>query len=148
METMLAGLLPEALLIDLPEVDAQHEEIFVRLEALKEACFGADAGPLDEFGPLLEFVAYHFATEERIAEEAGLEFSRHCQAHRDNLHILGKAFDEVRKGMRDVHSFLRFVEFWLERHIVEEDKPFGASMRLLKPPARRQMRPAFDSLAG
>ncbi|MBI4741420.1 MAG: hemerythrin family protein [Betaproteobacteria bacterium] len=148
MGTILAGLLPEALVIDLPEVDAQHEEIFVRLEALKDACFGAEARPVDKFGQLLDFVAHHFATEERIAEQAGLEFSRHYQSHCDNLHILGKALNEVRKGTRDVHSFLRFVEFWLERHIVEEDKPFGASMRLLAQPARRQMRPVFGSLAG
>ena len=34
MESNLTGLLPEALLIDIPEIDVQHEEIFRRIEAL------------------------------------------------------------------------------------------------------------------
>jgi hypothetical protein len=31
----------------------------------------------------------------------------------------------VRDGARDVHSFLRYAEYWFERHITDEDKPFA-----------------------
>jgi hypothetical protein len=76
MEINLAGLLPEALLIDLPEIDAQHEEIFRRIEALKETCFGSGPVSFEEFESLLEYLKYHFATEERVAGEAGAGLRR------------------------------------------------------------------------
>lgn len=76
MEIMLKNLLPEALVIDLPEVDAQHEEIFTRIERLAS-----------------------------------------------------KALNEVRRGASDTYSFLRYVECWFERHILEEDKPFGVRLK-------------------
>ncbi|MEF8698020.1 MAG: hemerythrin family protein [Candidatus Accumulibacter sp. UW26] len=129
MEINLAGLLPEALLIDLPEIDAQHEEIFCRIEALKETCFGSGPVSLDEFDSLLNFLDYHFASEERIAREVGADFVVHAVVHQENLQALRKAFVEVRDGARDVHSFLRYAEYWFERHITEEDKPFADSVR-------------------
>lgn len=73
----------------------------------------------------------HFATEERIAQEAGLEFSLHTQTHRDNLRVIGRALSEVKQGARDVRSFLRYAEFWFERHIVQDDQPFAAKLRAI-----------------
>lgn len=129
METPFARLLPDALLIGLPEVDAQHEEIFNRIESLKATCFEHCHAPFPEFESLVAFFAHHFATEERIAEQAGLEFSLHIKAHRTNQRVLKKALDEVRSGVRDAYSFMRYVELWFERHIIEEDQPFSASLR-------------------
>lgn len=131
MEIMLTGLLPDALVIDHPEVDAQHEQIFIRIETLKIACFEGDDPAIEVFDDLLTFLGHHFATEERIAREVGLEFSQHAKTHHDNLYVLSKALDEVRRKARDVYSFLRYVEFWFERHILEEDKPFGARLKSL-----------------
>ena len=141
MEINLAGLLPEALLIDLPEIDIQHEEIFRRIEALKETCFGSGPVSFDEFESLLEYLKYHFSTEERVAGEAGAGFADHARVHRENLHALRKAFGEVRDGARDVHSFLRYAEYWFERHITEEDKPFADSVRECR--LRSSSRPEF-----
>jgi len=129
MEINLAGLLPEALLIDLPEIDAQHEEIFRRIESLKLACIGSGPIPFEDFDSLLAYLKYHFGSEERVAGEVGVDFLDHATVHRENLHALRKAFDEVRGGARDVHSFLRYAEYWFERHISEEDKPFAAKVR-------------------
>jgi hemerythrin len=77
-------------------------------------------------------VEHHFASEERIAREVGVDFLDHDAVHRENLQSLRKAFDEVRNGARDVHSFLRYAEYWFERHISEEDKPFAVSVRARK----------------
>jgi len=130
VEIKLAGLLPEALLIGLPEIDAQHEEIFRRIESLKVSCFGSGPVSFDQFESLLDYLEYHFASEERLALEVGADFDSHAAIHRDNLHALQKAFGEVRNGARDVHSFLRYAEYWFERHICEEDKPFADSVRI------------------
>ena len=129
MNIYLASLLPEALLVDLPEIDTQHEEIFDRIETLKTACFESSYVPIDEFHSLLELFEQHFATEERLAEEAALDFVEHTKVHRDTLRILRKALGEVISGAHDAHSFLRYAEYWFERHITEEDKPFANSVR-------------------
>ncbi|MCM8595052.1 bacteriohemerythrin [Accumulibacter sp.] len=129
MEINLLGVLPEALLIDLPEIDVQHEEIFRRIEQLKADCYGSGPVSFDEFDGLLDYLKHHFSTEESVAAEAGASFGEHAKIHRQNLRKLRKAFDEVRQGTRDVHSFLRYVEYWFERHINEEDKPFASSVR-------------------
>lgn len=129
MEINSTGLLPEALVIDLPEIDAQHEEIFQRIESLKGACFGSEPISFSTFDRLLDYLEHHFNTEKRIAREVGIDFLDHDAVHRENLQSLRKAFDEVRNGARDVHSFLRYAEYWFERHISEEDKPFAASVR-------------------
>ncbi|KFB69511.1 hemerythrin family protein [Candidatus Accumulibacter vicinus] len=129
MEINSTGLLPEALVIDLPEIDAQHEEIFQRIESLKGASFGNEPVCFSAFDSLLDYLEHHFSTEKRMAREVGIDFLDHDAVHRENLQSLRKAFDEVRNGARDVHSFLRYAEYWFERHISEEDKPFAASVR-------------------
>lgn len=129
METMHAGLLPESLVINLPEIDAQHEEIFIRIESLKTACFEIDYDPIGDFESLLTYFAHHFASEERIAQQNGLEFSEHIKTHRKGLRVLNKALDDVRSGARDAYSLLRYIELWFERHINEQDKPFAASLQ-------------------
>jgi len=129
MEIMFTGLLPDALVIALPEVDAQHEEIFGRIEALKAACLEGGDVPFEEFESLEAFFEQHFATEERIAQQAGLDFSEHTRIHQKNQRVLKKALEEVRSGTRDAYSFMRYVELWFERHIIEYDQPFAASLR-------------------
>ena len=129
MENTLAGLLPEALLIDLPEIDLQHEEIFRRIEALKISSIGNGPVSLGEFYSLLDYLEWHFASEERIARQLGVDFVDHARVHDENLRTLRKAFAAVHVGSRDVHSFLRYAEYWFERHIIEEDKPFAARLR-------------------
>lgn len=130
MNNILAGLLPEALIVELPEIDGQHEEIFMSIELLKAVCFEGGHLPIEEFESLHALFAYHSATEEKIAEQAGLEFSEHARIHRTNLRVLKKALDEVRSGVRDGYSFMRYVELWFERHIIEYDQPFAASLQL------------------
>jgi len=129
MEIRVTGLLPEALLVDLPEIDAQHEEIFHRIESLKAACFESRYVPIDEFSALLDYFAIHFATEERIAEAAGLDFADHARIHTDTLRLLHKAFGDVQSGSQDVHSFLRYAEYWFERHINEDDRLFISTLQ-------------------
>ena len=123
-----SACLPDELLVDLPEIDAQHEGIFSRIELLKTGCFESRYVDIAEFHALLTVFEQHFATEERIAEEAGLDFSAHAKTHRDTLFLLRKALGEVLSGAKDAHSFLRYAEYWFERHIREDDKRFIATL--------------------
>lgn len=129
MEICPSPLLPEALLVDLPEVDAQHEEIFTCIESLKSACFDSTYVPINELHALIELFERHFSTEERIAREAGLDFDGHTRIHRDTVRLLRKGFDDIIAGAQDTHPFLRYAEYWFERHIKEDDKAFVATLQ-------------------
>jgi hemerythrin len=115
--------------IDLPEIDAQHEEIFQRIESLKAACFGSE--PISFLRSTACSIIWSTISPPKSAlpGKSAVDFLDHDAVHRENLQSLRKAFDEVRNGARDVHSFLRYAEYWFERHISEEDKPFAASVR-------------------
>lgn len=123
------GLLPVALQVGFAEFDGQHEEIFCRLELLKAACFGNNDLPVDDFKALIESIALHFASEERCAEQAGIEFSEHTKVHRENLQSMRDVLDVVLGGASGSYSFLRFAEFWFERHIVQYDQAFAVELK-------------------
>ena len=128
MEIGPSPLLPEALLVDLPEVDAQHEEIFTCIESIKSACFESAYVPINELHALIELFERHFSTEERIAREAGLEFADHTRIHRDTVRLLRKGFADILAGEHETHPFLRYAEYWFERHISEDDRLFVAAL--------------------
>lgn len=129
MGTLRTGLLPETLRVGFPEMDGQHEEIFSRLETLKASCFGNSGLPVDEFRSLLESIALHFASEERLAEQAAIAFSEHATVHRQNLQSMQDALEVILCGVSEAYSFLRFTEFWFERHIIQYDQPFAADLQ-------------------
>ena len=159
METSLHGFLPDEMLLDHPELDAQHEEIFSRIEALRFACLDNDQSLVGEIRALLLYLEHHFATEERIAQEARLDFAEHAATHRQNLHVLNKALGElcgeapdahshssagkkhrrgeVSSGGLDAHSLVRYIDHWFEHHIKEYDKPFAQRLPKSPQPARR-----------
>ena len=104
-----AGLLPESLLVDLPEIDAQHEEIFNRIESLKSACFESAITPIDEFESLLAYFAFHFATEERLADAVGLGL-------RPGLAARTQRDGDVEAGILQVHRLCAALAAIAEDH--------------------------------
>ncbi|MBS1160174.1 MAG: hemerythrin-like metal-binding protein [Proteobacteria bacterium] len=128
MEITSRGLLPELLVLGIPEVDAQHEGIFYRIENLKFLCLESSAPPRAAFAELLAYLGEHFHTEEVIALAAGLDFTEHAEMHSQTLITLSGWVSVVISGQRDVFSFLRYLEIWFERHIREEDQPFARQL--------------------
>lgn len=127
MDINSRALLPELLILGIPEVDVQHEGIFYRIENLKYLCIESSELPRAAIEELLTYLREHFLTEEAIAQAAQLEFADHAELHRQTLTTLGRYAALVLNGRRDVFSLLRYLEFWFERHIREEDQPFAAS---------------------
>ena len=62
------GFLPAALVTGETEMDAQHEDIFGRIESLKNLALETNSLPVEEMHTLIDFLARHFATEERLAQ--------------------------------------------------------------------------------
>lgn len=144
MNAEYAVFLPDALVINVPEVDEQHAGLFASLARLKDRCVESNCLPAEDGARLLEILRVHCATEEALAREAGLEFSSHAAKHQQMLKGIAKTLDEVRDGHTDAFSLIRYLEYWFERHIREEDIGFGKCLQDSGAPmAARQ--PASDS---
>ena len=132
VDSDLLNYLPLALTVDVPEMDGQHAELFAQLEHLKERCIECNALATAEADTLHATLRHHCATEQRMAEAAGIDFSLHGQKHQQMLAAIDRMFSDVRQGRLDIFSLIRYVDYWIERHIREEDVHFA---RQLKVPA-------------
>lgn len=119
------SFLPSPLRIGVPEIDEQHDALFRHLVVLKGLCLRDGFLPMEEADGLLAALQVHYATEERLADEAGQDFVAHARAHSEMLGVVGKALSEVAEGRGDVFGTLRYVEYWFERHIAQEDMCLG-----------------------
>lgn len=124
-----AAFLPESLFVDVKQLDEQHAELFSRLAALKMLCIDTNEFPAEESAALLRTLREHCATEERLASEAGLDFSAHAGKHAKMLAAIDKAVEEINEHKIDVFSVLRYIEYWFERHIAEEDRNLARKLR-------------------
>ena len=125
MNSETAVFLPDLLVVDVVEIDEQHAELFARLAQLKDACIEFNCLPAAEADALLQSLSIHCDTEEKLAVMAGLDFTNHAIKHQKMLKGIAHTLDEVRAGRTDVFSLIRFIEYWFERHILEEDKALG-----------------------
>lgn len=126
MDRETSVFLPSSLLVNIDEIDEQHAALFSKLASLKKHCVDANTFQADEARELMALLVTHCATEERLAGEAGLDFAAHASKHRKMLAAITKAMDEVREEHMDVFSVLRYIEYWFERHIREEDQRFAS----------------------
>ena len=129
MDSTLRGLLPDEMLTDHLDMDIQHEEIFSRIEYLRNVGEEEDERLVEPLSALLAYLGAHFLMEEQLATEAGLEFSMHKQQHARNLHLLNKALGEVAQGSMAPSLFLRYIDYWFEHHINEFDRPFAQRLQ-------------------
>lgn len=116
-----ANFLPDSLILGVPEIDAQHQELFAKLAEIKAACIAENCLPEASAEALLGFLEEHFATEERIAKTVAYDFSKHAAKHEVMITAIRLGVAKVKVGKKDVFGLLKFVEYWFERHIAEED---------------------------
>ena len=117
------SLLPDVLTLGILEIDAQHQHLFELLAELKAHCFELGKLPEEEAAQLLRHLAEHFATEERIAFDAGRDVAEHIVTHQRIFAGIERGIAEVQRGNKDMFALLRYIEYWFERHIVDEDRP-------------------------
>lgn len=120
-----AYFLPDSLILNVPEIDEQHRELFAKLAEIKAICIAENCLPEASAEALLGFLQDHFATEERMAKTAGYDFSQHAAKHEIMITAIRQGIVKVRIGKKDVFGLLKFVEYWFERHISEEDLPLS-----------------------
>lgn len=121
--------LPEELLVSVPLMDDQHAHLFAQLEALKSLCIEQNALPQSEAEALYQTLVEHCESEAALAAAAGVNFSTHNQKHQAMLTGIRKMINEVLHERLDVFSLIRYVDYWFERHILDEDKHLGEALR-------------------
>ena len=129
MNAETAAFLPSTLIVNIQVMDDQHAALFSNLAALKMLCIERNELPVAESETLLKALRFHCATEEGLAGNAGLDFSAHGQKHKNMLAAITHAVNEVHEGRMDVFSVLRYIEYWFERHIREEDLKLGHNLQ-------------------
>lgn len=125
MATETSIFLPDTLIINVPEIDEQHADLFARVFHLKERSIQSNKFPISDAEALIEALRVHFETEERLAGVANFYFSAHADGHQEMLNRVVTAINTVREGKIDAFSLIRYLDYWFERHIHQEDIVLG-----------------------
>lgn len=125
MEPEISAFLPDTLVIGVPEIDVQHADVFARVFYLKERSIESNIFPAADAQALIDALRIHFETEERLASEANFYFSAHADGHNEMLNRVITAINCVRDGKMDAFSLIRYLDYWFERHIHQEDLALG-----------------------
>ncbi len=119
-----------SLSVGVPEIDAQHQELFRRAERLVTALRSGDRG---EVAPLVrylaDYVVQHFSAEERYMREIGYpHLEGHRAAHDTFRHDLAEMIaDYERKGPTPLVALTmhNWLSDWLRRHVGGLDVDIG-----------------------
>jgi hemerythrin len=117
----------------LPQVDAEHRNLYRMAEELHQAVrTGAEAARLLELmGPFMVAVEEHFAHEERMMKAASCpDFAWHKLQH-DTARKRAKAFaDDIGAGNSEAPAeMLEFLARWFKDHVGLTDRMMGAHVR-------------------
>jgi hemerythrin len=119
-----------ALAIGVPEIDHQHQELFVRIERLVD---GVGRGKQADVERLLEFlgqyVVKHFGAEERwMLRSAYPDYARHKGEHERFIRDYEQMTREFREKGPNVLAGIRmnnWISAWLVQHISRSDMELG-----------------------
>src|SRR5512143_1625433 len=126
----------EELETGIPVIDAQHQEIFRRINSLLEACKegkGKEAvGDVVSF--LEDYVVEHFAAEENIQLHYQYpDYRGHKQMHElfiKDIEALKKKFETEGASLTMVLETNRVAVDWLIKHIKKVDKALADHLRM------------------
>jgi hemerythrin len=120
----------DAFSINVAQMDRDHMRLVEIANAIVEHLHrNADRNSLARlFDALVEYTQYHFAAEERLMLLYGYPATEgHCRSHRDLKRQVIEYVKQVLGGdAPNKAGFLQFFESWLVRHILNEDRKYGA----------------------
>ncbi len=120
------------------DIDAQHKELILRINTLLEACEKqkgiAEIGRYMAF--LMEYVAYHFAAEEREMSTYGYPgFKRHEEEHERFKREINALNNEIRATgprMTLVQTTLWASSEWFIRHVKGTDREMAQFLKQVR----------------
>jgi hemerythrin len=117
----------------LPEVDAEHRNLFRMAEELQQALrTGAEAARVLELvRPLAVSIEEHFAHEERIMRQTSCpDAAWHKGQHDVTRKRLGAAIAELEAGNLDeTEDFVEFLGKWFRDHMALSDRMMASHAR-------------------
>ncbi|MDR0569552.1 MAG: bacteriohemerythrin [Spirochaetaceae bacterium] len=119
-------------------IDEQHKQLIDLTNALYAACRQGEAVARMHFGDALrsavDYVAFHFSTEEQIMERIRYpDFLAHKREHENFVKKVLKDKKDFEEGKSFVsHGFVRFLRDWILSHIAVSDKLFVDYIMRLK----------------
>jgi hemerythrin len=111
--------------------DAQHKELFDRVNALNDA---VGNGNRDDIGNrldyLIDYVVEHFQTEERLMEQRGYPgLEQHRQEHENLVSTCADLQGRFHSDEADIEEgTMAFIKNWLDHHIPQIDKSYGPAL--------------------
>jgi hemerythrin len=115
-----------------PTIDAQHQELFRRVDELLAAM--SSGKPAEEVGRCLQFVddycSEHFSAEERLMREKRYPgLAAHVAAHGvfvKDFQVVAESFRAKGPAVSVTIALQRLVSGWLVSHIGSEDRKLAA----------------------
>ena len=134
-----------ALAVGVPEIDSQHEEMFARVDRLRDAMLARDRTEVMRMLRfLLEYVHHHLGAEERLMESVDYPaLGRHRLAHQaftDEVESLARKVETEGVTALVVHRVERGVTSWLHDHVCGADLEFFSHMRTPRAEERERRR--------
>ncbi|MBF0247132.1 MAG: hemerythrin family protein [Alphaproteobacteria bacterium] len=117
--------------VGIGEIDRDHRKLVSYLNELGLACMGGQGTEIleDILQSLVEYTRVHFANEEDIMRKVGYpDFDEHRERHARLVSELDDLMDRFHYGVDDegiAHDAAQFLEAWLVRHILVEDRKIG-----------------------
>jgi hemerythrin len=120
--------------IGVPEIDAQHRELFARVQGFDVALAKGDHVQIARtFAFLREYALVHFAQEERLMREARYPHAEeHREKHAQFVERLGALVREHEAAGATAFLGLRarnWITVWLLDHVAGEDQAMGRFVR-------------------
>jgi hemerythrin len=122
----------ESLTVGIELIDAQHKELFDRINRLLDACKRGEGKEeiADVVSFLGNYVVEHFESEEQAMQKRNYPaFSAHKQEHdvfRKDFETLKEDIAREGAGLGAVAKINKALVDWLIKHIGRSDKAFGA----------------------
>ncbi len=134
----------EKMSVGVPELDADHKELIRVINQLStDADDDSRRGAVRQsLFALLRYAEFHFAREEKVMAACSFPgIEEHKEEHRDfvaRIRDLNQRFDEDPEGSAAIvnEDLLRFLQDWLNHHILIEDKAYCAAVKA-SPEARK-----------
>lgn len=120
--------------VGIPELDADHAEMFARMDELHDAMLAGDRSEVTRtIGFLRDHAVRHLAAEDTLMLALGYpERERHLREHEAFLATvreLARRHDANGPTALLVHDVERAVSAWIERHVAVQDVTLGAFAR-------------------
>jgi len=121
------------LLLHIPEIDRQHQELVARALVLHDAIHAAK--PTHELqaslSALIESTEIHFRSEEKMMRAHGYDgYAPHAAEHAKLLEQIYLVRREFSSGKIDpCQALTLFVQVWTEQHVLGLDKQFAESLK-------------------